>query len=79
MRELMEMPTTTTQPMRDPRRELLAGIFRALNSSGAPWCIVHGYERFAQEVPTDVDCLISRDLSPQKLAKLLKSYEKQMP
>ena len=77
MRELMEMPTTPTQPApaRDPRRELLAGIFRALNASGAPWCIVHGYDKFADHIPTDIDCLIGRDLPPQKLAKLLKAHE----
>jgi thymidylate kinase len=79
MRELMEMPTPTPQapanPAADPRRPLLAGIFRALESSGAPWCVVHGYEKFVQEVPTDVDVLLSRELSPTKLAKLLKSHE----
>src|SRR5439155_5855151 len=62
MHELMEMPTISTSPKADPRRALLAGIFRALNSSGAPWCIVHGYEKFDEQVPADVDCLLGREL-----------------
>ena len=74
MREVMDMPTTSTaQAPADPRRALLAGIFRALNDSGAPWCIVHGYETFADEVPTDIDCILGKELPPDRLAELLKS------
>src|SRR5207244_471249 len=72
MRELMEMPATA-HARTDPRRQLLAGIFRALNESGVPWCIVHGYEQFSTEVPTDVDVLLGAQLPPARLAKLLNS------
>jgi thymidylate kinase len=79
MRELMEMPTTSpTIPPADPRRALLAGIFRALNDSGALWCIVHGYEKFADEIPLDVDCLLGKELPPQRLAELLKRHETEL-
>ena len=73
MHELMEMPTTSSSQKLDPRRPLLMGIFRALNSSGAPWCIVHGYENFDEPIPADIDCLLGRDLNPRRLAELLKS------
>ncbi len=76
MRELMEMPIAA--PVADPRRKLLVGIFRALNDSGAPWCIVHGYEKLADEVPTDIDCLLGAELTPRKLAELLKSRESEL-
>ena len=76
MCELMEMPIAA--PDADPRRKLLAGIFRALNDSGVPWCIVHGYEKFADEAPTDIDCLLGAELTPRKLAELFKSQESEL-
>jgi thymidylate kinase len=59
----------------DPRRQLLARVFAALNESGVPWCIAHGYENFAQEIPVDIDIIAGRELTPARLWELLKSHE----
>jgi thymidylate kinase len=59
----------------DPRGALLAGIFGALNDSGAAWCIAHGHEKFAEAIPADIDCIVERTLTPRRLFDLLKSHE----
>ena len=58
----MEMPIAEVPQSADPRRALLGRIFAALNSSGAPWCIAHGYEKYADEIPVDIDCILDRSL-----------------
>ncbi|HEX3359065.1 MAG TPA: hypothetical protein VHS31_18945, partial [Tepidisphaeraceae bacterium] len=73
MCELIDMPKVERRI--DPRRQLLAGIFRALNDSGVPWCIPHGYEKFTEETPADIDCILARELTPKRLAELLHSHE----
>jgi thymidylate kinase len=67
----MEMPVAEVPQTTDPRRALLGRVFAALNSSGARWCIAHGYEKYADEIPVDIDCILDRSLTPQKLAELL--------
>jgi thymidylate kinase len=74
MCELIDMPNTVERRI-DPRRQMLAGIFRALNESGVAWCIAHGYEQFADETPTDIDCIVGRELTPKRLAELLHGRE----
>jgi thymidylate kinase len=75
MRDLMELPADPAAKPDEPRRALLAGIFRALNDSGAAWSITHGYEQFDDSIPTDIDILLGRELSPEKLARLLHDHQ----
>lgn len=73
MRELMDMPIAEEPSVDDPRRALLCRVFAALNASGAPWCITHGYEQYSDEIPVDIDCILDKSLTPKKLAQLLHS------
>ena len=74
MSQLVELPVRKIDAI-DPRRQLLARVFAALNDSGVPWCIAHGYENFAQEIPVDIDIILGRELNPPRLWELLKSHE----
>ena len=76
MRELMEMPTPQVSQAADPRRALLTRVFAVLNSTGARWCIAHGYEKYTTETPVDIDCVLDRALTPQKLAGLRETQER---
>jgi thymidylate kinase len=72
--ELIDIPVPKIAAI-DPRRQLLARVFAMLNESGAPWCIAHGYEQFEREIPVDIDLILARELTPARLAQLLKSHE----
>jgi thymidylate kinase len=60
-----------TSPPRRESASLLSSLLRTLNASTAPYCILHGYTGYPEQVPSDVDCLIPADLLPGKLALIL--------
>ena len=62
----------------DSRRALFRALVGVLNDANVPWCIAHGHERYAQDVPEDFDCIIGREWTPAKLAALLKSRESEL-
>ncbi len=49
---------------------ILSGIFETLDRAGIPYCVLHGYERFSQQITSDVDCMVSDDVRPHQLAAL---------
>jgi thymidylate kinase len=60
------------------RRALFRALIGVLNDANVPWCIAHGHEKYARDVPTDFDCIIARQWTPAKLAALLKSRESEL-
>ena len=59
------------QKMQDPAAGLLARIFRLFDREDIAYCVLHGYERLNQEITSDVDCLINRNIKPHALLQLL--------
>ena len=59
------------QKMQDPAAGLLARIFRLFDREDIAYCVLHGYERLNQEITSDVDCLIERNVKPHALLQLL--------
>ena len=51
--------------------EVLLGVCATLENAGISYCITHGYEEYPQRITSDVDFIISADVSPQRLAALL--------
>jgi thymidylate kinase len=49
----------------------LAALIDTLNRSEIPYCILHGYLGYPDEVPSDVDCLVPAELLPSELASFL--------
>jgi thymidylate kinase len=50
---------------------MLMALVETLNQSGVPYCILHGYLGYPDEVPSDVDCLLPATELPEKVASLL--------
>jgi len=57
--------------MQDPAAGLLARVFQLFDREGIPYCVLHGYERLHQEVTSDIDCLLDRNIKPRRLLELL--------
>src|SRR5437867_9836327 len=53
-----------------PGRILLA-VFEALERAGISYCVLHGYEGYPQRIKSDVDCMISAEVSADELLALL--------
>ncbi len=49
---------------------ILSRIFETLDRAGIPYCVLHGYETYPQQVTSDVDCVISAGVPPHQLAVL---------
>lgn len=60
----------TAQPQQ-ARSDMLMALMETLDQSRVPYCILHGYLGFPDDVPSDVDCMLPADLLPGKLARLL--------
>jgi thymidylate kinase len=60
----------TTSAVREPP-DMLRGLLDLLNSSGVPYCILHGYVGFPDRVTSDVDCLVPAEFLPAGIARLL--------
>jgi len=50
---------------------MLLRVFETLEAAGAPWCVLHGYQTYPANIPSDVDLLISDQLSSSRLAEIL--------
>ncbi|MEO6436562.1 MAG: hypothetical protein ABIP55_12495, partial [Tepidisphaeraceae bacterium] len=54
---------------------LLMQVFDALDRDGLQYCVLHGYETYPHRVPSDVDCLVPREMLPTRLGGLLRTQE----
>ena len=50
---------------------VLLNVFGMLEGAGVEYCVLHGYENYPDQVGSDVDCLISRNVSRRELLALL--------
>jgi thymidylate kinase len=57
-------------PTRAPS-EVLQGLLDLLNASEVPYCVLHGYNDFPAGIASDVDCLVTAEFLPTKLARLI--------
>jgi thymidylate kinase len=57
---------------------LLVRLLEALDREGIRYCLLHGYEEFPQRVASDVDCVVSAEHLPDRLASLLRDYRRQL-
>jgi len=67
-------PTVAPAEQRGPDRgpgQILLGVFETLERAGIPYCVLHGYESYPRLINSDVDCLISAEVSPDQVAALL--------
>jgi thymidylate kinase len=53
-------------------------VLDLLNSSRAPYCILHGYVGFPDRVDSDVDCILSAELLPRGLPRLLSRHRERL-
>jgi thymidylate kinase len=51
--------------------DALDRVFQVLDRESFPYCVLHGYEGLHREVNSDVDCLISRNVTPRQLLRVL--------
>jgi thymidylate kinase len=50
---------------------ILLGVFETLDRAGVRYCVLHGYETYPQQIKSDVDCVIDRNITPAELYALL--------
>lgn len=75
MSQLMPPPVTYPPVSSGPagnRGTLLMRVFAALDKSAVKWCVLHGYQSYPAEVPSDVDLLMPPGMLPDQLAELLR-------
>jgi thymidylate kinase len=53
------------------RGRILLGVFETLDRAGVPYCMLHGYEGYPQQIKSDVDCIVSTESGPDGLLALL--------
>jgi len=75
MRDLMDVPV---REQRNPRRQLLTGIFRVLDDSGAAWCLSHATTSSPFHAPVDIDCIVENSLSPRQLVTMLAARDQEL-
>ena len=63
--------TASATPPRDPRGAMLFRVFDVLERAAIPWCVLHGYQTWPEEIGSDVDLLMAPRMLPGQLAKLL--------
>jgi O-antigen/teichoic acid export membrane protein/thymidylate kinase len=56
----------------------LRRVLDVLDENGIGYCVLHGYEQFARHVSSDVDCLVSADALPRRLAQVLRASEERL-
>ena len=64
-------PLTGCRSSTSPRARLLHSILALLDENGVPCCVLHGYEAFAHDIPSDVDCILPAAALPGRLASIL--------
>jgi thymidylate kinase len=52
---------------------ILLRVLETLDRAGIPYCLLHGYESYPQQIESDVDCMISAAVLPTHLADLFHS------
>jgi thymidylate kinase len=57
---------------------ILTNLLHTLNGSEVPYCILHGYLGYPEDVPSDVDCVVSGELLPRRLALILDASRKRL-
>lgn len=70
------MPLDTARPC--GAGALLADIFDAIEAAGVPYCVLHGYGKYFDAVPSDVDLLVPAK-AMGKLAAALKNVRSAAP
>src|SRR4051812_19583428 len=63
-------PVAGAGPIEGSGRMLL-GVFQTLDRAGIPYCVTHGYDDYPRRISSDVDCILSDDLSANQVAELL--------
>ena len=64
------MPRPNDPGQSDGPGRILLRVFETLDSTGIPYCVLHGYERYPR-IKSDVDCIIDPKISPRQLLMLL--------
>lgn len=49
---------------------ILLGVFETLDRADISYCVLHGYENYPERIKSDVDCMISANVTPGELAAL---------
>lgn len=52
---------------------MLKSLLKTFNRAGIEYCILHGYEGYPEDVPSDVDCIMSREMVPEHLVRFLQA------
>lgn len=52
---------------------ILLRLFNVLDREDIPYCVLHGYEAYPADVPSDVDCVMPAEVLPFRLARLLEA------
>jgi thymidylate kinase len=63
--------STSSAAEPSPQGAMLLRVFAALEQHGVPYCVLHGYEQYPAQVPSDVDLLIPSEVSARRLAQVL--------
>jgi thymidylate kinase len=58
------------------QERILLSVFRMLENAGVEYCVPHGYDDFSSPMKSDVDCIISANVSDRALEALLRSNSK---
>ncbi|HET6248021.1 MAG TPA: hypothetical protein VFE47_10020 [Tepidisphaeraceae bacterium] len=61
-----------------PKGELLLRVLDLLDREEIPYCLLHGYDQYPQNIPGDVDCLIPQSFMPGRLAKVLHAFREEI-
>ena len=73
--EQAQHPAACAEPAETGSGRILLGIFEALNLAGIPYCVLHGYDDFPDQIKSDVDCIIDRSVTSQQLSALFHQNE----
>ena len=68
--------TSRTGPEAEPAggpSATLRRLFKTLDDAGIRYCVLHGYDGLPDKVSSDVDCVVSADVLPHRLAAVLRA------
>jgi thymidylate kinase len=71
-------PVENTPPAPPAKGAMLVRVFQLLERAGVPWVVLHGYERYPDQVDSDVDLLVGRDWVPDRIVALLVEHEAEL-
>jgi thymidylate kinase len=66
-------PRLSPAPLKEPGGpgRILWAVIQVLDRAGIPYCVLHGYESYPEQIKSDVDCLISAEVRGDQLAAVL--------